>query len=301
VQLFFLLSGYIICKIYANNLNSKNNIKNFYIKRFLTIVPLYWLFIIIFILFNFIFENKFDLKKILLSFFFLDYLNPSTFYSIVIGGWSIVAELYFYTIFPILIFIFKKNASKYLTSAILINLLYNVFIKKFLYEHYILDFNFKIINDYLSLNFLNQISCFLLGCYVFFDNKNFTYKNFFLILSWIILSISLNQNFIITNSELFYVILQISFIYFLKLIINFNLYIKFIAEIGEKSYGIYLVHWIVIFVLCKFLHTNNNSILYLIFIATLTVIFSYLLTKIIISIIITKINNFKNKLVNKKN
>jgi peptidoglycan/LPS O-acetylase OafA/YrhL len=292
-----------MCQIYANNLNSKNNIKNFYIKRFLTIVPLYWLFIIIFILFNFIFEIKFDLRKVLLSLFFLDYLNPSTFYSIIIGGWSIAAELYFYTIFPILIFIFKKNPRKYLTAAILSNLLYNLFIKNFLYEHYILDFNlnFEILNDYLSLNFFNQISYFLLGCYVFFDNKNFTYKNFFFILSWIIISISLNQNFIITNSELFYVILQITFIYFLKLIIHFNLYFKFIAEIGEKSYGIYLVHWIVISTLFKLLHTNNNSILYLIFLVTLTVIFSYLFTKIILSVIITKINNFKNKLINKKN
>ena len=215
------------------------------------------------------------------------------------GGWSIVAELYFYIIFPIIIFIFKKNGTKYLMSAILFNLLYNVFIKKFLYEHYISESNFEILNIYLSLNFLNQISYFLLGCYVFFDNKNFTYKNFFLILGWIIVSISLNQKFIITNSELFYVILQIVFIYLLKLVISFNLYFKFVAEIGEKSYGIYLVHWIVLSILFKFLPTNNN-VLYLIFLIILTIIFSYFLTKIILNIIIKKINNCKNKLINKK-
>ena len=303
VQAFFILSGFIMCKLYCYNLSTRNEIKIFYIKRFFTLVPIYWFFIIIF-LFVFYFlkiNNKVEAKEILLSFLFIDYLHPKTFFGIVTGGWSIAAELYFYIFFPFLIFLLKKDSKSYLILAIFFNLLYNLIIRKLLYQHYSSDLslNIDLINIYLDLNFANQISFFILGCYIFFSKKKLGALDISLILCWLFLSIYLFYNFVISDKYLYYVILQIILLCIIKFTIKFNLYIKFISKIGKESYGIYLVHYIIIYTLYGFWITKSTNIYQLFFLFLLSTIFSYYLTKLILNILIKKTDILKKKILSK--
>lgn len=112
VQLFFVLSGFLITNILLENKSSKSNkkvIKNFYIRRFLRLFPIYWLFIIFLV----IVEDKFVIENIG---WFLTYTANFKFYEA--GGlidvwsnhlWTLSIEEQFYLAFPFLILLTPKK------------------------------------------------------------------------------------------------------------------------------------------------------------------------------------------------
>ena len=117
VDLFFVLSGFLITAILLNTVNAENYLKNFYARRILRIFPLYCLSLIIFL---FILPYFFPLKaqaqfyldhqwwywlylqNWLLSFHFpitTSYLNHY---------WSLAVEEQFYLIWPLIILWLRK-------------------------------------------------------------------------------------------------------------------------------------------------------------------------------------------------
>ncbi len=117
VDLFFVLSGYLITGLLLNSLESTHYIRNFYIKRVLRIFPLYYLCLIIFIIIlpsigvynrelQYYVDNQlwfwFYLQNWLLSFHF-----PKT-GALLNHFWSLAVEEQFYLVWPFIILWLRK-------------------------------------------------------------------------------------------------------------------------------------------------------------------------------------------------
>ena len=119
VEIFFILSGYLICKIITENDDTSINLiqktKIFYIKRFLRIVPNYYLSIFIFFLANLYGRgsiNLFSDGSLIPYFSFSQNLfnaDPMIFPV----AWSLSVEFWFYTLIPILIYLFNPTIKFY--------------------------------------------------------------------------------------------------------------------------------------------------------------------------------------------
>ncbi len=100
VYAFFVISGFSVCHSYLSSLN----FQSYMWKRLARIVPIYFIFII---LFGFI--NGSDILTIMLHLIFLSWLNPETANSILSVEWSIPVEVFWYLFIPsMLIFAMKS-------------------------------------------------------------------------------------------------------------------------------------------------------------------------------------------------
>lgn len=117
VSIFFTISGFIITtllmkeQIYTKNIS----LKKFYIRRFLRIIPLAYLFLIVLIALNQIFKLGVSFSGFLLSFLFLKNFVGSETDPATTHFWSLSVEEQYYLIFP---FIFKQNRKLYLVLGI---------------------------------------------------------------------------------------------------------------------------------------------------------------------------------------
>ncbi len=111
VAIFFTLSGFLITMILIRerNKNGKINLKNFYIRRFLRLLPpllIFYTLVVILMLSGSIKSNQVGL---IYSFFYIYNYIPTVYYSAELGHtWSLALEEQFYFIWPILLSIFKK-------------------------------------------------------------------------------------------------------------------------------------------------------------------------------------------------
>lgn len=106
VAIFYVLSGLTLCVVHLNNFQFKwPGIREFYLKRFFRIVPLLWLATILTYLFDFS-PELLSVKKIIANVLIIPgALKPETF--IPNGAWSIGDELFFYIVFPFMMFLGK--------------------------------------------------------------------------------------------------------------------------------------------------------------------------------------------------
>lgn len=110
VQLFFVLSGFLIAKSYGSNpLNSFSHYKNYFSQRFVRIMPLYWLLLTLYYLDAAFGKHHFSVLHYLLFQGFssnhsLDAISQS---------WSLTVEMTFYAFAPFLILLLQRN-TKYL-------------------------------------------------------------------------------------------------------------------------------------------------------------------------------------------
>jgi len=116
VDLFFVLSGFLIGRIILTYKHNKDFFKTFYIRRFLRILPAYYVLLISYIIFS---STALDLPPSLIS-------NPLPLASYILyiqnffmqesfgAGWlsitwSLAIEEQFYLVVPLLLFLFKKK------------------------------------------------------------------------------------------------------------------------------------------------------------------------------------------------
>lgn len=104
VQLFFVVSAYTLCLSYASRKKfEKHYVKNFYLRRFFRIAPLFYIAVLFYAFTGMVFENaNFSFLNILTTLTFTNGFFPNYINSIVFGGWSIAIEAMFYLIFPFL-------------------------------------------------------------------------------------------------------------------------------------------------------------------------------------------------------
>ena len=288
VELFFCLSGYLICKqgFYITN-SSKYFVKNatiFVKRRILRTWPAYFFVLLAYIFFYRYFESE----VIFYLFFVQNLFYPmvsNTFFSV---SWSICVEELFYLVFPLLIcflfFFFRKKNIKselFVISSCLIIILSVFFIRNNLLE---VDWGSEI----RRVAFFRLDAIAFGGLGYFFLHKNMKYKNLklFIILISLVFLITLNHNFkiylannnfqnsITANNLIFYYM----YIFCICMIFLFDKIIKtrnkvinnIISEIANWSYPLYLIH-ILIIDLVKSLYIENLyfNILLILFISFL--------------------------------
>jgi peptidoglycan/LPS O-acetylase OafA/YrhL len=114
VDLFFVLSGFLITGILLNAKGTSHFLKNFYIRRVLRILPLYYLLV-----FGYIVAGWFSVNPNLgfeKCWWYLLYLQNigMTFWPGAVGGpghfWSLGVEEHFYLLWPILILLCKERS-----------------------------------------------------------------------------------------------------------------------------------------------------------------------------------------------
>jgi len=118
VDLFFVLSGFLITDILLKTKNSPNYLKNFYIRRVLRIFPLYYLALILFLVItpnvipnllslDYYVQNQIWFWAYLQNWLFIFY--PSHTDSALNHFWSLAVEEQFYLVWPFIILLFRKT------------------------------------------------------------------------------------------------------------------------------------------------------------------------------------------------
>ncbi|MDC0117761.1 acyltransferase [Flavobacteriaceae bacterium] len=317
VQMFFVLSGYLIS---ANLLRDRDKnksispyLKNFFWRRFLRLSPLYFLYVILFIIIGFILGTT-DIQKLIIP--LLTY--TINIYALIPGHvemsgighfWSLAVEEQFYLFWPFLIFFISL---KYFKKLLILLILSGPIIKLILFT-WISDMYGDTIQAAEAVNILvlGQIDAFAIGGAVaFFSSKQIKRPQLcfyiVLIITAILGGINLltliinndNDNIIgilhtfgfphlmLENYQFIwgYSLLNILFALLIICIINKKNPIGFLKNpvliyLGKISYGIYVYHVVVLMLIRHIWDFRFSSLLgILLFIVyfTLTILLAHI-------------------------
>ena len=276
VDFFFVLSGFVISLNYIDKINSKDDLFKFQKKRFLRLYPLHILTLFMFIIIEIIkiiVNNYTSLQSTYLPFsgfnnyyslianFFL--LHGWYGWSFNLPSWSISTEFYTYLIFGLLVLSFNKKLYFFI-------LLIFMSLTIFLFNNIGVNFfdNFIYPTRCIYSFFLGAIT-YLIYCRF----KNFS-SSFFCILS-LILSITFIYYSDYFNYNNKYIISPILFCLTIFFVSNLNsnlilykiLSNKLTVYIGSISYGIYMIHFGLVWFFRQFsrfvlnIEENNESFL----------------------------------------
>lgn len=265
VYMFFVLSGFLIIRlIYKAKLRNMFSIKQFYLRRVLRILPLYYLIVFFgFLFYNLIlpflnipFEINYDLEAgLLLTIFFL----PNVFSKLYSPGgileilWSIGIEEQFYLFIAPLLFLIKRKYILFILTLI-VSLYFVVFhsssfkvLREFSFVYFYLLFGgiASILEEDRKLEFIKgkALSIIIVTLTIIYFTTN-----------WLVFE-SLWIHNLVTSILFSLFILTISSN-------NYSLEIRnrFINYFGRISYGIYMYHVIALnFVVFAFIKIKNNN------------------------------------------
>jgi peptidoglycan/LPS O-acetylase OafA/YrhL len=165
VSVFFVISGFLITYLLlTEDLNNGYiNIKFFYIRRILRIVPVYALYIILVIFcqtFEHVYITPNDLFHLLTFTTNFHWTLPPSFLHL----WTLSIEEQFYFIWPAILIVFRKN----LKVVVLIFLIYSCFARVFSYKF--IEVGPFILSPFFGLS--DTIFIGALGGMLYFENEN---------------------------------------------------------------------------------------------------------------------------------
>lgn len=264
VDLFFVLSGFLISSRLIPYINNRDILLQFYRNRLLRIIPLYFAFLILFFLSWFfivskhtIVENPFYTKYWFAFFFFFQNWAYIFFPGVPIDAlnhfWSLALEEQFYLLFPFFVLLIRKPKRIILTAGLLTVI---VLISRIIY--------FTPHTNYQSIywNTFFRSDSFLIGCIVFilfnyFSKKQIYFKIFkFLSITsfMLVLSGAFYYKSLLMSNPSFqtfgYTCISIMFGFILfQILEKSNKYLTSLLSnealqyCGKISYGLYIFHW----------------------------------------------------------
>lgn len=266
VPIFFVLSGFVITRILLNTRQKDDYFRSFYKRRVLRILPLYYLFLVIFyLLYPLISENRQGASFILQVPFYAYLQNMTDVFNIRAVGpghyWTLSIEEHFYILWPLAVFLVNpKNLGK-LISILLVLVL--------ILRYMMIDNGLPI--DKFTFTRIDQI---LLGAYLallerrdfFIDRKNIikiilpgvivlplVAGMYFLSRRYFILSEITGQSLL---GIFFFSIIGVLIFLSEDNLINRFLASKILRFFGKISYGIYVWHVLIIMILDRYLITG---------------------------------------------
>jgi len=270
VDLFFVLSGFLITDILLRTIETKNFLRNFYIRRFLRIFPLYYLTIIIclFVIPNlglpvhldYYINNQLAFWTFTQNWLFI--FKSPTGSPILMHFWSLAVEEQFYVVWPLIILLVKKTKpllfiSVFLLVAVMIT---RVLLWKFQIEDLAYD----------SLYTFTRIDGICVGCSIalllrvyplFLKNYKFLIVFFLALLNFVIYILNFRSPVRLPYLAFVgYTTFAVLFgILIYEVITNRSKLVRILFEnrilkfFGEISYGFYVYHWPVYLLLFPFL------------------------------------------------
>lgn len=242
VQLFLIISGYLIHLSFLKSKTEKYDFKKFYIRRFFRIYPPY-LVVLLFLAFQY---NREVLKNANQFWDFVSHLTmtynlqDATFFSFNGAFWSLALEVQLYLIYPLFLWFrtklgIRKTIFLLLTTYILFTLIFN-----FTYTP----------NFYFALQNLVFKSWIIWGLGAFLAEIHWQSKRLFRVSGWAIIGLLLLVSWVkataitLAINDLIWASFFIVFIdYYLFSSKNgLNLFEKMLSKIGEVSYSMYLIH-----------------------------------------------------------
>jgi len=250
VILFYILAGYIMTYFMSNIFTfSLKGLKSFYLDRFLRIYPLYLVVLIISIIFLIISPIQYvpltfkvvaaNLLLIPLNYFMQIPTNitPKTSILIIPPTWSLGAEIQYYIFAPFLIHFKKLRLLIYISSIIFFT------IASFAYVDTD-TFGYRLLPGILFI--------FILGTYIYESKQQLKFPIRVLQLTWLYffaLIIILNQYDHLHAPYNVEVITAILFgIPIIKVLGNIKTRYKIDDELGNLTYGIFLLHYLFIWI-----------------------------------------------------
>jgi peptidoglycan/LPS O-acetylase OafA/YrhL len=304
VQLFFVLSAFTL----FYSMNFRKNIekypnRNFFIRRFFRIAPLYYVGIAYYLWQDGLGArywlgdaSHISISNIISNILFVHGVNPYWITSVVPGGWAITVEMSFYCTAP---FLFKriqnfKQALNFVLISLVVRLILFAILRTF---HPFIHYE-RLWDEYLFLYFPNQLPVFALGIlmyYVIKDNHNIDFPPMttFLIAFMLIIDFATRKQVFFPDYFMFavsFVILGIALS-----TLNFRLIVNpLIMHIGRVSYSIYLMHFAVLYWLSKYGMAD-----YIIVTDNLSAITNYLLRLSLVIVITTVMATLSSRILEK--
>lgn len=275
VQFFFVLSGFIFFNLYLKKINNRQiDFKKFFILRFSRLYPLHFLTLLLIVFTSFLFiENNFlsntDLKNFFLNIFLIQNWGFEDGYSFNPPAWSISIEILMYGIF-----FFVAKTKKFLLPTVLILIILSS----------IVFFKYKLIGYggfcFFIGGLTNQIFEFIKKKFIK-NNWTIFYLFFFLIL--LIFYILHEYNFSSKEQKIILIVFFFPSLILASVIFpkKDNLIIKKLSIVGNFSYSIYMIHYLIIIIYVYFLREFNIFINF----DSLYFFSAYLLTCFFVSII----------------
>ena len=279
VDLFFVLSGFLITDILLNTVNKPGYFKNFYAKRVLRIFPLYYLSLIIFLLilprikgfpldFGFYIDHQWWFWTYLQNWFliFFDVGNTTT---AIQHYWSLAVEEQFYIVWPLVIFLIRKPKILLVIAGLL--LVAVIGIRLYMWTIQIKDLN------YFGLYTYTRIDGICIGsmlAILHFMRSPFV-KKYFTVLVFLLAAMNFVFYFINKQYDFTFPYLAIvgytTFAMLFAIVVHeviqgdnklFNLIlnIKPLRFFGKISYGLYVFHWPVYLILYDWVDENIRSV-----------------------------------------
>lgn len=284
VSIFFVLSGFLITYLLqAEKEVNSINIKKFYLRRILRIWPLYYMYLILVVITILVFKLDFDLKSLLLYIFYaanIPFILNTTL-PFVAHYWSLGVEEQFYLFWPWV----NKKIDHHIIPTIITFIVILVGTKVLLHFYR----PNSLLESIIHVTRFHTMMIGALGAILYKQGNRFfleiTNNKIAQAIGWmIIFLVAINKyHFIsIIDNEIISIVtlvLIIGQIHITNRLINLEL--TFLDFLGKISYGIYVIHPLIIFLLSKSLNQINIQATYKYFMVyfttlTLTIIISHL-------------------------
>ena len=270
VEIFFVLSGFVLSNQLIKVYKEKHNIKTFYLRRWFRTIPLYLVALIFYTAisnnFNFdFFKFLFFIQKLIPNFVDSDYFMVA---------WSLSIEEFFYLIFPIYLILFSNIKASKLAIYFIIML---SLIKILNHE------NFS--NDFLRTGTFLRLDSIALGFLLsIYFSKLISFNKTIIISILVLLGTIVNyKNLFFNNSGIYTVyfifisqlLSMLLVLYFCKIefLITKNIFKKICNMLAFQTYSVYLFHLIIMhFLLMTDNFLINNLFIYIIILFTISTI-----------------------------
>ncbi|EXS29147.1 acyltransferase family protein [Acinetobacter sp. 742879] len=257
VSIFFVLSGLSMGIVYNNYIKDLHTSFVFFVRRLFRLLPLLWIAIAVVSGISFILHGQIDLYKIFLNATLLfGFVAPAEYINI--GAWSIGNETFYYAFTPLLIMLYAKH--KQLGNLAVLGLV----AVGIYFAFYALDSSKPLSEQWQTyINPFNNFFLYACGLALYYNFHEISMKNIASVLVLISLAILClypvagDQINITTGvNRVVFALASIALtLGFYKLEIELpNWFSKPFANLGEATYGVYLLHPVVYMFVNKVVH-----------------------------------------------